>query len=44
LLEIHTLPSTSQRMPSGAHFTPSTMQSVNSFWFETLLSAPTSKT
>src|SRR5205823_3578844 len=39
LLEIQTLPSTSQRIPSGPHFTPSTMQSVNSFWLEALLSA-----
>src|SRR5947209_14788000 len=44
LLEHHTLPSTSQRAPSGPHFTPSTMKSLNSFPFESLLSAPTSKT
>jgi hypothetical protein len=31
-------------MPSGPHFTPSTTQSVKSFWFESLLSEPTSKT
>jgi len=44
LLEHQTLPSTSQRTPSGPHFTPSIMKSLNSFWLESLLSLPTSKT
>src|SRR5688572_31346818 len=35
LLEHHRLPSTSQRTPSGPHFTPSTMKSLNSFRFVT---------
>src|SRR5438270_13880472 len=42
LLEHQTLPSTSHRTPSGPHFTPSTMKSLNSFRFETLLLPPTS--
>src|SRR6185295_9867257 len=44
LLEHQTLPLTSQRTPSGPHFTPSTMQSLNTLWFDSLLSAPTSNT
>jgi hypothetical protein len=38
LLESQTFPLTSQRTPSGPHFTPSTVQSVNSFWFDSVLS------
>src|SRR5262245_8363495 len=44
LLEHHRLPSTSQRAPSGPHFTPSTTKSENNFWFDSLLSLPTSNT
>src|SRR5215468_6546633 len=42
LLDTQRLPSTSQRRPSGPHFTPSIMQSEKSFRFDTLLSLPTS--
>src|ERR1700722_7625778 len=44
LLEVQTLPLTSQRIPSGPHFTPSMVKSLNRFWFESLLSVPTSNT
>src|SRR5262245_66457713 len=44
LLAHQRLPKTSARKPSGPHFTPSTMQSVNTFWFDSLLSDPTSRT
>src|SRR4030095_7422910 len=44
LLEHHRLPLTSVRTPSGPHFTPSTMKSLKSLWFESLLSEPTSNT
>jgi len=44
LLEHQRLPSTSQRTPSGPHFTPSIMKSLKSFRLETLLLLPTSKT
>jgi hypothetical protein len=43
LLEIQTLPKTSQRRPSGPHLMPSTMKSLNSLRLETLLSVPTAK-
>src|SRR5664279_5671539 len=44
LLEAQTLPLTSQRTPSGPHFTPSTMKSLNRLWLLSLLSVPTSNT
>src|SRR5437660_1950960 len=44
LLEHQTLPSTSQRTPSGEHLTPSIVKSANRLGFAGLLSAPTSKT
>ena len=43
-LDIQTFPSTSQRRPSGPHFTSSTMQLVNRRRFVSRLSDPTSKT
>src|SRR5512132_1548480 len=36
LLDTQRLPSTSQRTPSGPHLTPSTVKSLNNFWFESL--------
>ena len=36
------VPVTSQRAPSGPHLMPSIMESVNSCWYDILLSAPTS--
>src|SRR6476620_8594212 len=44
LLEHHTLPSTSQRTPSGPHFTPSIMKSAKRLGLETDPSAFTSST
>src|SRR6185295_2596939 len=44
LLEAQRLPLTSQRTPSGPHFTPSTMKSANRLPLDSLLSAPTSNT
>jgi hypothetical protein len=42
LLADQTLPSTSTRNPSGAHFTPSIMQSEKSVGLPSLLSGVTS--
>src|SRR4029077_20402439 len=44
LLDDQTLPVTSQRRPSGPHFTPSITQSLNRLRLESLLSVPTSNT
>jgi hypothetical protein len=44
LLDTQALPSMSQRAPSGPHLMPSIMKSLKSFWFDSLLSAPTSNT
>ena len=44
LLEHHKLPSTSHRMPSGEHLTPSIVKSAKRFALVSFASAPTSNT